>query len=133
MASSSFTRKRLCQNDNVALPRKRAHGTEVSPSLMGLPFEIRHQILKHILLRADPLEFNSELIAAVADVSARQSDFLLYSATRPSEWIETSVLQVCHRLYEEASEVLCSNTINIRIGRPHLNPNYSERNGWMVL
>jgi hypothetical protein len=50
----------------------------------------------------------------------RQSDKLLWKAAEPTMSLYPHLLRVCRQIYQERSEIFYSNTINIRVGEPHL-------------
>jgi hypothetical protein len=117
---SSF-RKRAHSTEHDAECRKRAR--EQRPrSLMDLPTEIRRKILSYLLYQVRPVEFNSELMHRIMYTRVRPSDKLLWKATEPTLSLYPHVLRVCRQIYKEGSEILYSNTLNIRVGEPALDP-----------
>jgi hypothetical protein len=90
---------------------------------MDLPTEIRRKILRYLLYQERPVEFNSELMHRIMYTRVRPSDKLLWKATEPTLSLFPHVLRVCRQIYKEGSEILYSNTLNIRVGEPGLNPN----------
>ena len=88
-----------------------------------LPAELRRQLLRELLFRAEPLEFNRGLqFVQRAQRAFTPGEQLLIKTVAPTSGLCPQILRTCKILYAEGSEVLYSNTINCRINEPFFRP-----------
>jgi hypothetical protein len=74
---------------------------------MTLPPELGWHVLKNLLRRNTPLEFNSHLLRSIKQHGVEPCEVLLAEAFTPISRfeLETAILRTCKQLYIEGSEV----------------------------
>lgn len=85
-----------------------------SPSLMGLPYELRYRVLRLLMAAERPIyfedpEYRKEDEKYIDHPGANDPD------TTRLLWPE--IVACCRQLYEESMPILYGNTIGIRVGR----------------